>query len=61
VTELQVPRADLAERPCCVIGCGQQAYFWAGPSDTNGIDDYTEVCADHIVDVKGESDIVAPL
>ncbi|MGE3483300.1 MAG: hypothetical protein AB7L09_00895 [Nitrospira sp.] len=58
---LQVPRADLPTRLCCVIDCSQRAYFWVGPADSNGIDDYTEVCADHIEDVKQSSDIVAPL
>ena len=61
MVELQVPRADLAERPCCVIECGQRALFWVGPHNTNGIDDYTEVCADHVDSVKQAADVVVPL
>jgi len=58
---LQVPRADLVNRPCCMVECGQRAQFWMGPPNTNGIDDYIEVCADHVDSLKQTSDVVVPL
>lgn len=67
-TNLTVPRADLGtDRKCCVSAgdppsqCIHQAQFWVGPEKTNGIDDYTEVCADHVDTVLGENDVVVRL
>lgn len=59
--------ADIAKREvlvpmggqrCCHEGCGRPAQFWIGPADSNGIDDYTEMCADHQPDYTGVNDIV---
>ena len=58
---LSVPRADLAHRPCCVVDCSQRARWWVGPGNSNGLDDYTEVCADHVENVKGDYDVVCVL
>ena len=44
-----------------MVECGQRAQFWMGPPNTNGIDDYIEVCADHVDSLKQTSDVVVPL
>lgn len=48
---------------CCVLDdqgrrCPQRSRFWVG---SNGVDDYTHVCGDHVLDVKQEGDAVFPL
>lgn len=48
---------------CCFIGedghsCQQPARFWVG-SDI--FEDYTEVCEDHVEDVKRDADTVVRL
>jgi hypothetical protein len=59
---LRVPRADLgSSRPCCVTGCPQVATRWVGPTRSNGMDDYTEVCVWHVDDVKRATDVVVDL
>ena len=58
---LRVPQADLASRPCCMIGCEQRATWWVGPEDTNGLDDYTELCADHVEEMKAATDLAVRL
>lgn len=70
MTNLTVPREDLgSRRKCCVmqgaednqVQCVHDAQFWVGPEKSNGTDDYTEVCADHVDSVLGESDVVVRL
>lgn len=45
---------------CCIFDddgnrCPNETAFWVG---TNGIDDYTHVCADHLDSVKRDGDAV---
>jgi hypothetical protein len=53
---------DEQER-CCVLDkggnrCPQKSRFWVG---SNGIDDYTHVCGDHVQDVKRPGDAINKL
>lgn len=43
------------------MGCPQKAKWWVGPKKSNGLDDYTEVCSDHVEDVKRDDDVVVEL
>lgn len=68
MTDLTTPREDLGHnRKCCVllgsppVQCINLAQFWVGPEQSNGIDDYTEVCADHVDTVREDDDVVVRL
>lgn len=57
-----VAAADEKQR-CCVSDnkrnrCPQKSRFWIG---SNGVDDYTHVCGDHVADVQRDGDEVVKL